>query len=115
MGYTMKKVATSVWTSRTIRNDEHGAKQAKTFIELFDANFHQRIGAQSIKNKNDKHASKKTVQIKDDDVKKLGQGYLHDIPLQEAALYENKATEDNYFALNDSLQGYLLALNRKRA
>ena len=67
----------------------------------------------SLGNKFDKQENKKPTQIKDEDVKKLGKGYLHDIPLQEQELYQNP-TEDNYYALNDSLQGYLLALNRKR-
>merc|ERR1711988_831303 len=49
MGWTMKKVTVSAWTTLVTQGRELEAKEAKTFQELWNANFYALIGCQALK------------------------------------------------------------------
>ena len=112
--FKMKKVTLAVWTDLSAQGDEQGAKDADTFLTMYERNFHRQIGSQTLKGQNEKKAQKPPKVVKHEDIRKLNFGLLRLIQEALDAFRENP-TEANYFKLSKLILVFLLIYNRKRA
>lgn len=113
-GYTMKKISEICWTRLSAEGETQAAQNCEIFLKMYKRNFHNKVGSQVLKSKNDKHHAKVPIMIKDKDVKKLTFGLLSDIQKAYDDLLSDE-NQGNWRKLITLLLVYLLAYNRKRA